>query len=129
MQSFKKLEDLTSNQDEYNELYNTDHLFVIMGKTLDDNNLIDVISDIEHEEWYAKLRGPANGPAKLHNIENNKEWMHGYIIAVSNDNLTAFEKSIMLISMKYGYTFSKLDLFQTKKEIKENHFSSLFEVN
>ena len=73
MQAFKKLEDLTSNQDEYNELYNIDHLFVIMGKTLDDNNLIDVISDIEHQEWYAKLRGPAEGPAKLHNTKNNQE--------------------------------------------------------
>jgi hypothetical protein len=128
MQLVKILEDLTSNQDEYNELYNTDHLFVIKGKDLDDHGLIDVINDIDHHEWFRKLRGMGFGPAKLHNIHNNKDWVHGYIIAVSNQNLTNFEKLAVLVGMKHGYTFSKIDIFQSKKEKVDTHFDSLFEV-
>jgi|LauGreDrversion4_2_1035121.scaffolds.fasta_scaffold907455_1 hypothetical protein len=127
MQELKPIKDIVSSTDEYDELYNTDHLFILKGRSLDDNNLINVIGELEHYDWYNKLRGPADGPAKYHNIENNHEWLHGYIIAVSCDNLTTFEKSAILVGMKHGYTFEKLDVFQTKKELKDNHFSSLFE--
>lgn len=127
MQDFKSIKDIVSSKEEYDELYNTDHLFILKGKILDDNNLIEIISDLEHYEWYNKLRGPANGPAKFHNASNNHEWLHGYVIAVSCDKLTAFEQAALLTGMKYGYTFNKLDIFQTKKELKEQHFNSLFE--
>ena len=127
MQTFKSLEEIVSNKEEYDQLYNTDHLFIIKGKDVDDNNLIGVISNIEHHEWCIKLRGMAEGPAKLNNQENNYQYCHGYIISVSCNKLTKFEKLAMVLSMKHGYTFEKLDLFQTKKELKDNHFDSLFE--
>ena len=127
MQTFKSLEEIVSNKEEYDYLYNTDHLFILKGKLLDDNSLINVIGELEYYDWYNKLRGPANGPAKYHNTKNNHEWLHGYVIAVSCNKLTKFEKSAILVGMKHGYTFEKLDLFQTKKELKDNHFDSLFE--
>jgi hypothetical protein len=127
MQTFKSLEEIVSNKEEYDHLYNTDHLFILKGKLLDDNSLINVIGELEYYDWYNKLRGPANGPAKYHNTKNNHEWLHGYVIAVSCNKLTKFEKSAILVGMKHGYTFEKLDLFQTKKELKDNHFDSLFE--
>jgi len=40
MQTFKSLEEIVSNKEEYDQLYNTDHLFIIKGKDVDDNNLI-----------------------------------------------------------------------------------------
>lgn len=127
MQTFKTLQDITSNKEEYDTLYNTDHLFILKGKGLDDNALIDVVHSLEHTDWYHKLRGTYDGPATMQNNHNNREWMHGYVIAVTQDNLTAFEQSALLVGMKYGYTFEKLDIFQNKKELKENHFNSLFE--
>jgi hypothetical protein len=126
MQELKPIKDIVSSTDEYDELYNTDHLFILKGRSLDDNNLINVIGELEHYDWYNKLRGPANGPAKYHNTKNNHEWLHGYVIAVSCNKLTKFEKSAILVGMKHGYTFEKLDLFQTKKDLKDNHFDSLF---
>jgi len=82
---------------------------------------------VQYYEWYAKLRGPDQGPAKLSNRENDYQYCHGYVIGVSCDNLIKFEKLAMMLSMKHSYRFEKLDLFQTKKELKDNHFSSLFE--
>jgi hypothetical protein len=126
MHTFKSLHDIVSNNEEYDQLYNTDHLFIIKGKRLDDDNLMDVVRSLDHYEWFNKLRGPAEGPAKLHNLQNTHDWMHGYVIAVSQNKLTAFEQSALMIGIKHGYTFEKLDLFQTKKEIKEELFHSLF---
>jgi hypothetical protein len=127
MQELKLIKDIVSSKDEYDHLYNTDHLFILKGKKLDDNNLIKIIYDLTDYEWCNKLRGPRDGPAKFRNINNDSEWLHGYIIAVSCNNLTNFEKSAIVVGMKHGYIFEKLDVFQIKKELKDNHFNSLFE--
>jgi hypothetical protein len=48
MQKFKSLEEIVSNKEEYDHLYNTDHLFILKGKSLDDNSLINVIGELEY---------------------------------------------------------------------------------
>jgi hypothetical protein len=128
MQKIKSIEDIVSSKGEYDLLYNTDHLFILKGKGRDDNNLIDVVYDLEHHEWFDKLRGPHEGPAKFRNAKNDHEWLHGYIIAVSRDNLIKFEQSALLVGIKYGYVFEKIDVLQIKQELKEQRFDSLFEV-
>ena len=127
MQEIKSIKDIVSSKDEYDLLYNTDHIFILKGKGTDDNTLIDAVYDLEHHNWFLKLRGPHEGPAKLHNTKNNHEWLHGYVIAVSHDNLTKFEQSTLLVGIKYGYVFEKLDILQIKKDLKEQQFNSLFE--
>lgn len=127
MQKIKSIDDIASTKEEYDLLCNTDHLFIIKGKHLDDNGLIDVMYDLDHYEWFTKLRGDTNGNAKMHNISNQHEWMHGYVIAVSFDNLLNFEKSALLVMIQHGYNLERIDVFQTIKELKDEHFSSLFE--
>ena len=128
MDNYKNfLEDLTSSKEEYDLLDNTDHIFILKGKTPDDNNIFEALNIVEHSDWCCKLRGDFNGPFKLANNENNQNYCHGYIFGVTNDNLLNFEKSAMLTTIMTGYYFSKLDLYNTKKEIKDAHFTNLFE--
>ena len=127
MEKFKILEELTSSKEEYDLLYNTDHIFILKGKTPDDNDIFDAVALIDHYEWSSKLRGDHEGPYKIANAKNNQQWFHGYIYGVTSDNLINFEKSALIVTLGTGYTFEKLDIYQTKKELVENHFNSLFE--
>ena len=127
MQKLKVLEDLTSNKEEYDLLYETDHIFILKGIAPDDNKIFEASSLVDHYQWAFKLRGPDSGPYKVANLKNNHDFFHGYIYGVASNNLTKFEKNALMISLSTGYTFQKLDLYQTKKEMKETLFNSLFE--
>ena len=128
MHNYKKiLEDLTSSKEEYDLLDNTDHIFILKGKDLDDNDIFEASSMIEHFDWSSKLRGEFEGPFKLANLKNNQKWFYGYIFGVKDEDLLNFERTALLVTLSTGYTFEKLDLYNTKKEIKDLHFKNLFE--
>jgi hypothetical protein len=126
MQEFKKLRDLTSTKEEYDQLCNTDHIFVVYGRDLDDNEIFNAVGNLDHFEWASKLRGDPDQP-KIANTQNNHKWFHGYIYGVSHKSLSKFERNALIAGLSTGYTFEKLDLFQSKKESKDNHFDLLFE--
>ena len=129
MKEYKKiLQDLTSCKEEYDLLDAADHIFIIYGKEPDDNEIYQALDMLDHYDWYCKLRGEFDGPIKIANLENNQKWFHGYVYAVTNENLINFEKSVILMTLSTGYNLEKLDLYNTKKEIKENHFNKLFEA-
>lgn len=125
----KAIENIVSTEEEYKNLYNIDHIFILKAKYPDDNDIFEIFDTLSHYDWCAKLRGPHEGPAKIQNTKNNHEFFHGYVFGVSSENLMTFEKTVLLTALNTGYTFEKLDMFQTKKELKENHFNSLFEEN
>jgi hypothetical protein len=127
MLTFNTIKDLTSSEEEYEQLYNTDHIFIVKGHTPDDNELITAISEIEGHSWRQKLRGPNNGPYKIANRKNDHQWCHGYIYGVDSENLKKFESCVIITSLTYGYQFEKLDVSFSKKEVINQHFSSLFE--
>jgi hypothetical protein len=99
MQEFKKLRDLTSSKTEYDQLCNTDHIFVVYGKDLDDNEIFDAVGNLDHYEWASKLRGDPGQPK----IANTQKIRQSYsICSVSCQKLAKLEKTPALAGVFFA---------------------------
>jgi len=120
----EKINSLVSTPEEFNTLYNVDYLYIVIGQYPDDNKLTNI--DVTHHKWRNKLRGPHSGPFKVANTNNNSNWFHGYIYAVTEDNFIEFEKSVVVASLLTGYTFEKISVSKEKEHVKNKVFDKLF---
>jgi hypothetical protein len=121
----EKLKKLVSSKEEFDQLYNTDYVYIVKGNHPDDNGLFDI--EVDHWDWKVKLRGEFEGPAKLANNKNNMDWMHGFVWGVTEDEMIKFEKSAVISSLITGYRFEKISVI-LEKELKDNTvFDSLFD--
>jgi len=127
LKKIESIEKITSSDDEYNDLLMADHIFVVQGRGLDDNNLYDFVYDLEYANWSYKLRSTPTGEIKIQNNFNNTEWMWGYAISVNSGDLFNFERDAFLKSIKHGYKLDKLDTGPTIKEENQKIFNNLFE--
>ena len=127
MVSIESLEDITSNDDEYNDLYQADHVYVVQGKGLDDENLYDFVDSLENGDWFHKLRRSPIGQPKIQNNNNTGDWMWGYVITVKSEDLHSFETNSLFQAIKSGYVLKKIDKGPTIKEQNKEIFNTLFE--
>jgi hypothetical protein len=129
MLKFKTIEDITSTKEEYDRLYNMDHIFVIRSKKPDDNDLTKALSIFERDnfDWTSTLRGPYKGQPKITNELNYQDYAHGYVFEVSDDKLINFERKAFMLIMTTDFIVEKLDIVRSKKEASDEMFYSLFE--
>ena len=120
----EKIEKFVSSKEEFEWLYNTDYVYIVNSNYPDDNGIYDI--DVAHWDWSTKLRGPRDGPAKVVNTNNNKEWVHGYAWGVAEENVNAFEKLAVMSSLSTGYRFEKISVSLEKEQEKNAMFNSLF---
>jgi hypothetical protein len=124
----KAVEDLTSTIEEYNDLITADHIFIVKGKGLDDNQLTSFIFDLDHIDWYHKLRvADSESQPKIQNDHNCHNWVWGYILSVKSDDLLSFESTSLFDIIKTGYLPKKVDTGLTVKEQNQEMFNMLFE--
>jgi len=127
LKKIESIEKITSSDDEYNDLLMADHIFVVQGRGLDDDNLHEFVYDLEYANWSHKIRSTPNGEIKIQNNFNNTDWMWGYVITVNSEDLFNFERDAFLKSIKHGYKLDKLNTGPTIKEENQKIFDNLFE--
>ena len=120
----EKIEKFISSKEEFDWLYNTDNIYIVKGNCPDDNGIFEI--EVDHWEWSTKLRGPFDGPVKIVNTNNNKEWVHGYAWGVAEENVHNFEKLAVLSSLSTGYSFEKISVSLEKEQEKNAMFNDLF---
>jgi hypothetical protein len=127
LKRIEALENITSSDEEYQDLRLADHVYVVQGRGLDDNDLYEFVYDLEYADWFHKLRKTPDGSVKIQNDMNNQEWMWGYVITVSSEKLFDFERDAFMKAIKHGYKLDKIDTGPTIKEENQKIFEGLFE--
>ena len=122
----ERIEKITSNKEEYEELYNSDNLYIVWAQSTDYEKLNKFVNEIDGEyySWQKELRGEKRSESK---VDGTTGVLQGYVISVTKDQMDMFEKVALMPSMRYGYRFDKLDLNSIKDKEKEEIFSKLSE--
>ena len=129
------LKGIESDSFDYNTLLSYDFLFEIKGSKLDDNNLIQAMSDLDRDSFdgYCKLRGShTTTNPKLADSTNNHEYFHGYILFTNTDNIDELEKNLIVTTLKNDISVRKIPVKNIAEEIRQKNediFNSLFEIN
>lgn len=132
------IKSITTSEEEYNTLLESDRLYIVLGKTPDDNELVvsGIYNLIDDCQYFNKLRGPANGPYTVANEKNDSKWFHGYVIGLDKAHSTDFERRFALYSIESGYGYKKIDVAEYKAQVeaaleacKNKLFASLFKEN
>ena len=124
----ERIEKITSNKEEYEELYNSDNLYIVWAQSTDYEKLNKFVNEIDREyySWRKELRGEKRSESK---VDGTTGVLQGYVISVTKDQMDMFEKVALMPSMRYGYRFDKLDLNSIKDKEKEEIFNKLTEEN
>jgi len=125
----EQLSNLTSNHEEFTELYNCENLYILLARFGDDNDCPDFRS-LEFYEAVWPLRGNHNCTKyKLSNAQNNvHDYNCGWVFSVENNNVSMFEQKAFLLGLETGYQFTKINILDQKTKKQNEHHNKLFEV-
>jgi hypothetical protein len=131
MKKIKALEDLTINHEEYADLLKYDMIYILKGKKLDDNDLTKIVHDLNHVDWFCKIRQEKDCQPKIQNDWNYPYWVWGYILGVQSKNIYNFEKDVLFQLIRQEYFLEKIDPGPTiEEQLQEEDrkiFNTLFE--
>jgi len=117
---------LSSTSEEYDQLYESDNLYIVWAKKRDDEKLDDFVNDIDpgYYFWSAKLVGEAKSKSKI-KTDSVDGPLQGHIFSVNKNQTDMFEKIALMPSMKHNYRFDKFDINNLKEKEKEELVETL----
>ena len=120
-------EKLTNSKEEADMLYDSDNLYIVWAKSLDDKKLEDFVNSIDEEyyRWRKDFRGEKKSTAKL----DSEGTLQGYVYNVDKADVDMFEKAALMPSMKYSYRFSTYNFNDLKEKEKQEIIDTLSEEN
>ena len=120
-------EKLTNSKEEADMLYDSDNLYIVWAKSLDDKKLEDFVNSIDEEyyRWRKDFRGEKKSTAKL----DSEGTLQGYVYNVDKADVDMFEKAALMPSMKYSYRFSTYNFNDLKEKEKQEIIDALSEEN
>jgi len=120
-------EQITNSKEEADTLYDTDNLFFVYAKVLDDKKLEDFVNAIDEEyyRWRKEFRGNKKSTAKL----DGEGTLQGYVYSIDSADIDMFEKAALMPSMKYSYRFNTYNFNELKEKEKQEIIDVLSEEN
>lgn len=126
MNSIETAKLISADRKQLEKLNNADNFYVVLGNYPDDNGLHEFNRSISFGYW--KLRGPSKGPYHLANSQNDRDFMHGFVYIIDDNDTDTFEKEITFAGVKTGYTAKKYSSKKEYKNLNKQHFNKLFEI-